>query len=112
MCLVAALLCLSPVLVRAAAIGAIPEKALRAGVLAALSRGDVDDPDRSTDAETYLRFALLGTARLQANRRLLGELSYHRYDIDPGGRAIGQDVRRLGAALSYQARIARWPLRP
>lgn len=106
------MLLLAPSALLAGAIGEIPEKNLRAGVLAGLSHGDVDDPDGSTNAETYLRLALLGTARLEASRRLLGELFYHRYDLDPGGRAIGQDVRRIGAALSYQVRRSSWPLSP
>lgn len=108
----AAPLCLAPAVADAAAIGEIPEKGLQGGLLAGLSHGDVDDPDGAVDAEIYLRLALLGAARLQANRRLLGEIFYHRYDTDPGGRAVGQDVRRLGAALSYQAKFPRWPLAP
>lgn len=107
-----ALFCLAPPVAWAAAIGEIPEKSLRAGLLAGMSHADVDDPDRPTDAESYLRLAVLGAARLETNRRLLGELSYHRFDTDPGGRNIGQDVRRLGAALSYQAKLSRWPLQP
>lgn len=106
------LFCLAPPVTWAAAIGEIPEKGLRAGLLAGMSYADVDDPDGPTDAESYLRLALLGAARLEANRRLLGELFYHRYDSDPGGRRIGQDVRRLGAALSYQAKFSHWPLQP
>jgi hypothetical protein len=107
-----ALICLAPAFASAAAIGEIPPKGLRFGLLAGMSHADVDDPDGSTDAEIYPRLAFVGVAGLRPDRRLFGEVFYHQFESDPGVRTIGQDVHRVGAALSYQARLAGWPLEP
>lgn len=99
--------------VHAAAIGAVPApERLRFGVLAGLSRADVDDPDGNTEAKDYSRLALIATLPAAKDRRWFGELFYHRYDIEAGQNSIGVDVTRLGAALSYQAHFATVPLQP
>lgn len=97
----------------AAAIGAVPQpEGLRFGVLAAMSRADVDDPAGATEAKRYPRLALIGTLPAAKDRRWFGEVFYHRYDIEADTDSIGIDVTRLGAALSYQMRFARVPLKP
>ena len=107
------LLFLSTPAARAAAIGAVPKpEGLRVGALAAMTRADVDDPDGATESKTYFRLALVGTLPAAKDRRWLGEVFYHRFDIEPGTDMIGVDVTRLGAALSYQARFATLPLKP
>lgn len=99
--------------VHAAAIGAVPKpEGLRLGVLAGMTRGDIDDPAGPTDAKNYLRLALIGTLPAAKDRRWLGEMFYHRFDLEAGTDSIGVDVTRLGAALSYQARFADLPLKP
>lgn len=99
--------------VHAAAIGAVPSpEGLRFGVLAGMSRGDVDDPDGDTEAKNYSRLALVATLPAAKDRRWFGEVFYHRFDIEAGQNSIGVDVTRVGAALSYQARLPTLPLKP
>lgn len=97
----------------AAAIGAVPRpEGVRLGVLWGMTRGDVDDPQGDTDARRYQRLALIGTRPAAPHRRWLGEFSYHRFDLEPATNTIGVDVTRIGAGLSYQARMATLPSKP
>jgi len=107
------LTCLGAGNAHAAAIGAVPQpEGLRFGVMAGLSRADVDDPEGPTDTKNYSRWAALATLPSATNRRWMGELFYHRFDTEPSTDTIGNDVTRWGAALSYQARFRNLPLKP
>ena len=114
-----AVLWITPVLLittpsaHAAAIGAVPKlEGFRVGALAGMSRADLDDPDGPTESKTYFRLALVGTLPAGKDRRWLGEVFYHRFDLEPGTATLGVDVTRIGTALSYQARFATLPLKP
>ena len=111
-----AMLCITCVAMgeaHAAAIGAVPPpEGLRFGVLAGVSRADVDDPDGATDSKNYSRLAAIATLPASKDARWMGELFYHRFDTEPGTDTIGVDVTRWGAALSYQARFRGLPLKP
>lgn len=87
----------------AAPIGQIPAKLdFAPGILAGVAKGDVDDPNGGTSGETYPVLSFVGAITLTPDRRVFTEVFLHSFTLDPGVGTVGQDVKQVGFAASYQ----------
>lgn len=75
------------------------------GVSAGMARSDVDDPSGNANSENYPSLSLVGIARFGQDQRVLGQLFFNSFTLEPGVQTVGQDVKQTGASAIYQRRI-------